>query len=208
MGTILASLAISCVSAASAAADGADAAAAGATGRACALIPARAVANAVALPHASESSSARSGGSGSLSSGCLFTAWRGQAPRTQKQLTSKLLGATAATVTIQAQEEAPGPSAEQWRKHGYDQALLAAFKAIASEVVVVLGGARLEAPKLGAQDAGGYQATTGRRSEAVGIWWDRAKYRFITIEVVGSSTKPTAAQLSRIAATAVPTFGL
>jgi len=140
---------------------------------------------------------------------CRAVAWNGSKPTTLKQKKEKEAKGGYAAVVIKTQEQNPNATTEQieqWHStfHKETVTFLIAGKAFAEHA----HGAIFVPPAFGAEFDHAFTAASGPDSGAVGIWYDEKQFAFITVGVTMRKARHAGAALEKIAAKAVPSFGL
>jgi hypothetical protein len=110
---------------------------------------------------------------------------------------------------IKTEEEFPGASSEElekWHKE-YEQQTDDFFHA-GFAFGKLFHGKTISPPTYGAESDLAWTASTGPKRGALGIWYDDKQFSYITIVITGGKRGRSAASLAKLAAVAVPSFGL
>lgn len=177
----------------------------------CFYLPASALAKAVGFPHATsylDTPPNPGGGGPAVFSLCRAIAWEGSTPTTKTEAEEKVASGTGVAVVIKTEEPNPSATAEQVEQWEEDYArTVTNFLKAGQAVALATHGTTLTLPTFGAEYDHAFTASAGPKRGAVGIWYDEKGHAFITIGITGGIKNPGAA-LKKIAAKAVPSFGL
>lgn len=178
----------------------------------CFYIPASSIAKALGLAHATaylNTAPNPSLSAPTVFSLCRAVAWNGSKPTTAKQKKEKEAKGSYAAVVIKTQEQSPNATPEEiegwhstYRKETV--AFLIAGKALAEHN----HGTIFVPPAFGAEFDHAFTAGSGPDRGAVGIWYDEQHFAYITVGVVTRRVTHAGAALEKLAAKAVPSFGL
>ena len=177
----------------------------------CFYVSASALAKAVGFAHATSylDTAPNPGANGpAVFSLCRAVAWEGSTPTNAKEVHEKVASGMGVGVVIKTEEPNPSATAEQaeqWEEE-YVHAVTSFLKAAQADALAT-HGTTLTLPTFGAEHDHAFALSAGPKRGAVGIWYDEKGHAFITIGITGG-IKNAGAALKKIAAKAVPSFGL
>jgi hypothetical protein len=143
----------------------------------------------------------------SVDGACTFDAWSGSRPVTSAQIQAGFAAGTYAVVQISTWAPASGLFLAGAQLKGFRETLATARRESRTQLLTAQHGSTFKPPRHGAQ-AVGWKAIGPTFRVARGLWWSRPSLRIMMIGVRGSRKRPATAALDRIAASAVPAFGL
>lgn len=176
---------------------------------ACGLIPTASIGKVFHLPHVYEGSVLlsklpKAGGSVTY---CPVLVWRGAKPLTMTRLAKKVANGSAARLAIETWAPESGLARSSWLIAGFSETLTEVKAEAGAQLLTSLHGKSFAPSPLGAE-AIAYKANDGSKRQVEGIWWSPSLSKLIEIFLVESRTRSPVAHLEKIAATAVPAFGL
>jgi hypothetical protein len=139
---------------------------------------------------------------------CLIDAWSGPRPSTSAQVQAGLAAGTYAVVQISGWSPATGLLTRAEYLQGFQKTLASVRREARTQLLTGLHGSTFKPALHGGQQAAGWRAASGSFRTARGLWWSRPSLRILTITLREGRKKPVAAILDRLAASAVPAFGL
>jgi hypothetical protein len=169
----------------------------------CGLISPSTVTKDLHLPKIYESNPLELGTpSGSVDLNCQVVVWRGSKPLTAKAEAAKLADGTLAELDINTWAPGSGLLRSAWTSGGFANELMALELEAQKRLTKSFAP-----PALGA-NASGYKGVKGATREAEALWSSAGRSKIMLVAVRESTEKPTVAQLEKVAAVAVPAFGL
>jgi hypothetical protein len=175
---------------------------------ACAVTTPAAVAGALHLESAAEPTLLLTPGPAwSVQSSCTIEAWSGARPTTGHGVEAAIAAGTFAVVSIGGWAPATGLFPAGAQLMGFQETLASVKHEARARVVGKLHGEAFGPRPHGAQ-AVGWRATSGSAHVAIAVWSKRRSLRILEIAVRESRKRAATVALERVAAAAVPAFGL
>jgi hypothetical protein len=145
--------------------------------------------------------------SGSVDLNCDVVVWSGTKPLTAKAEAAKLANGTLAELDINTWAPGSGLLSSAWTSGGFANELMALELEAQKRLIVARHGRSFAPPALGA-NASGYKGVKGATREAEALWSLAGRSKIMQLAVLETKEKPAVTQLEKVAAVAVPGFGL
>ena len=143
----------------------------------------------------------------SVESACTIVAWTGTRPVARSQVEAAMAAGRFAVVHISTWVPASGLSLAGAQPKGFRETLASLAREARLQLVKALHGKTFDPPRHGV-NAKGWKGAGKTFREARGIWSQRASLRIISISVRQERKTSVTGALARLAAGAVPAFGL
>jgi hypothetical protein len=144
---------------------------------------------------------------GASSSDCNIFLWNGHRPTTVARSRKKIANGTAAQLAIVVWAPDTKVLGSSWLTSGFPETLTEVTGEAQTQLVGSLGGKAFAPHPLGAE-AVGYLAKSGKTRIVAAFWSSHTLGKIVELRSVEAKTNPAAAHLEKVAATAVPAFGL
>ena len=144
---------------------------------------------------------------GSVDLNCQVVVWSGTKPLTAKAEAAKLANGTLAELDINTWAPGSGLLSTEWTSGGFANKLVSLGLEAQKRLIAARHGRSFAPPALGAI-ASGYKGVKGPTREAEALWSSAGLSKIMLRAVLETKEKPAVAQLDKVAATAVPGFGL
>jgi hypothetical protein len=138
---------------------------------------------------------------------CQVVVWRGAKPIAPKATATKLANGTLAELDITTWAPASGLLSTAWTSGGFAAKLMALELEAQETLIAAMHGKSFVPPALGAS-ALGYKGVKGPTREAEALWSSASLSKIMLLAVRETKERAAVTQLEKVAATAVPGFGL